>query len=135
MYRQERGGPIKGQGARPLYLEKHSTNYVQTLGEGWRVKSSIHFYCALHAKRGERVQIACKNAYVINKRPRSARCDIDVLCTLIVSFSPVQTLFLNILRAVPGVPMIQDFMGKYMYMNICLVRYLALIHNKLFDVS
>ena len=37
-------------------------------GWGW-VKPSIQFYCALHAKRGERVQIACKTAYVINGRP------------------------------------------------------------------
>ena len=44
-----------------------SINYVRTQGEG--VKPSIHFYCVLHAKRGEGVQIACKIAYVINGRP------------------------------------------------------------------
>ena len=33
------------------------------------VKFLIHFYCVLHATRGEGVQIACKFAYVINGRP------------------------------------------------------------------
>ena len=37
-------------------------------GRGW-VKPPIHFYCVLHAKRGEGVQVACKIAYVINGRP------------------------------------------------------------------
>ena len=37
--------------------------------EGGGVKPPIHFYCVLYAKRGEGVQIACKNAYVINGRP------------------------------------------------------------------
>ena len=35
------------------------------------VKPPIHFYCVLHAKRGEGVQKACTNAYVINGRPPS----------------------------------------------------------------
>ena len=38
------------------------------------VKSPIHFYCVFHQKKkkvggGGGVQIACKNAYVINGRP------------------------------------------------------------------
>ena len=37
--------------------------------EGGGVKPALHFYCVLHAKRGEGVQIACKIAYVINGRP------------------------------------------------------------------
>ena len=35
---------------------------------GGGVKPPIHFYCVLHAKRGEGVQIACNIAYVINGR-------------------------------------------------------------------
>ena len=35
-------------------------------------KPPIHFHCVLHAKRGGGVQIACKNAYVINGRPHTA---------------------------------------------------------------
>ena len=31
-------------------------------------KSSIHFHCILHAKRGEEVQISCTIAYVLNGR-------------------------------------------------------------------
>ena len=41
------------------------------LGGGDGVESPIHFYCVLHAKRGEGVQIACKIAYVLNGRPHS----------------------------------------------------------------
>ena len=33
------------------------------------VNSPIHFYCVLHAKRGEGVQIAFKIVYVLNGRP------------------------------------------------------------------
>ena len=48
-----------------------SINYVRTWGRGG-VKRIIHFYCIFHAKRGEEVQKACKNVYVINGRPQSA---------------------------------------------------------------
>ena len=43
------------------------STYAPRRGGG--VKSPIHFLCALHAKRGEGVQIACKINYVLNRRP------------------------------------------------------------------
>ena len=33
------------------------------------VKSTIHFHCVLHAKRGGGLQVACKIVYVLNRRP------------------------------------------------------------------
>ena len=40
------------------------------------VKPPIHFYCLLHAKRGG-VQKACKNAYVIKRRPLGRQYPLD----------------------------------------------------------
>ena len=55
-----------------------SINYVRIMGEGG-VKPPIHFFCVLHAKREEGVQIACQIAYVINGRPVS-------ICTAILHY-------------------------------------------------
>ena len=39
-----------------------------------RGASPIHFHCVSHAKRGgEGVQIACKIAYILNRRPLSKK--------------------------------------------------------------
>ena len=42
-------------------------------GGGGEFKSPLHFYCILHAKMEEGIQIACKIVYVLNGRPRSMK--------------------------------------------------------------
>ena len=57
-------------------LEPFDLHYLGALhlgGEGGWGKYHRHFYCVLHAKRGEGVQIACKIAYVLNGRPLKCR--------------------------------------------------------------
>ena len=72
-----------------IYILKYAGGLpLVTYAPRWRGGGSslpVPFHCALHAKRGEGVQIACKKAYVINGRPL-VMCSYGLLSSSSLTF-------------------------------------------------